>query len=188
MTTARTSLIVVDMQNAFLAPSSGRPVGGEQLVAEVNGWVAHAAHNDWPTFYTKDVAPGEYPPGDPDRQVELVDGLDVRGVVVPKGPGRNKGFSGFVLTAAGVSDDEPGAGGLSPLAGHLRHAGVAAVVVIGVAADVCVSATARDARRLGYDVTVPLAATAFVHANPDGDDAAVAALRAGGVTVTGTRP
>lgn len=99
--------------------------------------------------------------------------------MVPKGPGRSGGFSGFVLAGQGP----PGAGGLSPLAGHLRAAGVDAVVVVGLAADVCVSATAIDARRLGYTVTVPLTATAFVHAHPGGDDAAIAELRAAGVTV-----
>ena len=36
------------------------------------------------------------------------------------------------------------------------------------------TATARDALRLGYPVTVPLEATAFVHAHPDGDAASVA--------------
>jgi nicotinamidase/pyrazinamidase len=48
---------------------------------------------------------------------------------------------------------------------------------------VCVAATARDARRLGYQVTIPLAATAFVHAHPQGDDAALAELVAAGVVV-----
>ena len=91
-----------------------------------------------------------------------------------------------MLVGAGLPESAgAGAGGLSPLAGHLRGAEVRSVVVVGLAADVCVSSTARDARRLGYDVTVPLSATAFVHAHPDGDEAAVAALRDAGITVTG---
>jgi nicotinamidase/pyrazinamidase len=104
---------------------------------------------------------------------------------VPKGPGKHGGFSGFVLLAGGRADgDRPGAGGLGSLAEHLREARVEALVVVGIAADVCVSATAQDARRLGYRVSVPLSATAFVHAHPGGDEGAIADLRAAGITVT----
>lgn len=178
-----TALIVVDMQNAFIAPSNGAPVdGAAEVIGEVNAWVAGAAARDWPIFYTQDTAPGELPPGDPDHQLDLHAEVDVRGQVVPKGPGRNGGFSGFVLAAAG----KPGGGGLSPLAGMLREAGVDSVVVVGIAADVCVSATARDALRLGYAVTVPLPATAFVHAHPQGDDAAIAELLDAGAAITRT--
>jgi nicotinamidase/pyrazinamidase len=42
---------------------------------------------------------------------------------------------------------------------------------------------ARDARRLGFQVTVPLDATAFVHAHPEGDDGAIAELTDAGVVV-----
>lgn len=78
----------------------------------------------------------------------------------------------------------PGAGGLSALAEHLRRAGTTRVTVVGIAADVCVAATARDAVRLGYPTTVALAATAFVGAHPDGDGAAVNDLRAAGIDIT----
>jgi nicotinamidase/pyrazinamidase len=47
-----------------------------------------------------------------------------------------------------------------------------------------VAATARDARRLGFAVAIPLRATAFVHAHPAGDQAAIDDLSAAGVTVT----
>lgn len=57
------------------------------------------------------------------------------------------------------------------------------MVVVGLAADVCVAATARDARRLGYDVTIPLDATAFVHVHPNGDSATVDELRNDGIPV-----
>lgn len=85
--------------------------------------------------------------------------------MVEKGPGRSGGFSGFVLLRlAGC----PGAGGLGGLAGGLAGAATSHVTVVGIAADVCVSATAADAARLGYPTTVALAATAFVGAHPDG--------------------
>lgn len=182
------ALIVVDMQNAFVAPAGGPGVpGAAEVVKAVNDCVAEVAGR-WPIFYTKDVAPFELPEGDPDGQTELHADLDVRGTVVPKGPGKRGGFSGFVLASEYTADAGPGTGALGPLAGLLTESGVDSVVVVGLAADVCVAATARDARRLGYEVTVPLHASAFVHAHPRGDDAAIADLRAAGITVTGQPP
>ena len=180
MTNRQAALVVVDMQNAFIAPAAGRPVAGaDRVLQAVNGWIAEAVERGWPVFYTQDVAPFELPAQELAREIELHDGLDVRGRVVPKGPGNKGGFSGFVL----ASSDGPGSGGLSPLAELLAAAHVDSVVVVGLAADVCVAATARDARRLGLHVTVPLGATAFVHAHPGGDEAAIEDLRAAGVTV-----
>ena len=109
---------------------------------------------------------------------ELAAGLDVRGPVLDKGPGAHGSFSGFVLARPAAS---PGAGGLSQLAARLAAAGTKRVIVAGLAADVCVSATARDAARLGYPTAVALDATAFVHAHPAGDEAALAELRAAGI-------
>lgn len=185
----QTALIVVDMQNAFIEPAAGLPVeDAARVVAAVNVQVGEAVAAGWPVLYTRDVAPIDLPAGDPDRQTDLYPGLDVQGTVVDKGPGKDGGFSGFVLTsvAAQVSGSA-GDGGLSALATHLRRADVEHVIVVGLAADVCVSATARDARRLGYQVTIPLEATAFVHAHPDGDEAAVAELTAAGVAVSGSQ-
>ena len=176
----RSALVVVDMQNAFVSPAAGRPVeGADRVLQAVNGCVAQAVERGWPVFYTQDVAPFDMPAQELAREIELHEGLDVRGRVVPKGPGRKGGFSGFLL----ASSDRPGGGALSPLAELLVEAHVDEVVVVGLAADVCVAATARDARRLGLHVTVPLAATAFVHAHPGGDEAAIDDLRAAGVTV-----
>jgi nicotinamidase/pyrazinamidase len=176
-----TALVVVDMQNAFVAPDGGAAVdGAERVVAAVNQRVAAAGARGWPTFYTRDVDPtGRRGPA-ADHDTALHPGLDVRGIVVDKGPGSAAGFSGFALasTAAGGT---PGGGGLSALAGLLREAATDRVLVVGLAADVCVAATARDARRLGYATAIDLDATAFVHAHPDGDDAALADLRAAGV-------
>lgn len=180
---ARPALVVVDIQNAFVDPAGGAPVpGAPQVVAAVNGWVVRAAGDGWPVFYTRDVDPTGRAVA---RDLALPAALDVRGQVIDKGPGSEAGFSGFVLATGARPGGAPGAGGLSALAGSLRSAGVDKVVVVGLAADVCVSATAVDAVRLGYSVTVDLAASAFVHAHPDGDEAAVTDLRHAGVRVLG---
>jgi nicotinamidase/pyrazinamidase len=177
---ADTGLIVVDMQNLFVEHVGD---AGPQVIEAVNRHVAQAVKDGRPVFYTRDYAPIDLPPGDPEHKTDLHPGLDVAGPVVDKGPGKHGGFSGFVLSPPPDPHDGPGNGGLSELGGLLRRSAVRSVIVVGIAADVCVAATARDARRLGYSVTVPVAATAFVHAYPDGDAHAMAQLRAAGITV-----
>jgi nicotinamidase/pyrazinamidase len=175
------ALIVVDMQNAFVAADGALLVGGADAVLRaVNERVARAADRGDPVFYTRDIEPTQLPSGDPDGQTALADGLDVRGTVVDKGPGTGGGMSGFVLQRSG-----PGGGGLSDLAAQLRRSDAAAVTIVGLAADVCVAATALDARRLGYPCTIDLDATAFVHAHPGGDQAALDQITAAGVAIVG---
>lgn len=176
-----TALVVVDMQNAFIAPSGGLAVEGAGAVLDaVNRHVARADEQGHPIFYTRDVDPTGRTGSAADNDNALHPDLDIRGTVVEKGPGASAGFSGFVLAAASAGGS-PGGGGLSALAELLRAAGVDHIVTIGLAGDVCVAATARDARRLGYTVEIDLAATAFVHAHRHGDDAALDELRAVGV-------
>lgn len=172
------ALIVVDMQNLFVDL-----VGdvGPRVLEEVNQHVAKAAANGTPIFYTRDYAPIDLPDGDPQKRTALHPDLDIRGTVLAKGPGKHGGMSGFVL--APLPDTDLGNGSLGPLVGALRQTGADAVTVVGIATDVCVAATARDAIRLGYAASIPLSATAFVHAHPAGDDAALAELRAAGVTL-----
>jgi len=174
--------VVVDMQNAFIDPVHGSGVeGADAVVAAVNRRVAQAHEQGWPVFLTRDVDPFGRA-ADAEHDTALHVGIDARGTVVAKGPGARAGFSGFVLSPG---EGRPGEGGLSALGGLLRQAEVTRVHVVGLAADVCVSATACDARRLGYDVTVDLEATAFVHAHPDGDEAALQLLRQAGVRLAG---
>jgi len=179
------ALVVVDMQHGFIDPSDGAGVpGADAVLRAVHRRVEHAHRLGWPVLLTRDVDPfGGSGPGlrhDAALHPELVG----KGMVVDKGPGSRGCFSGFVLMPT-APPAGAGRGGLSDLAARLQKAAVEQVEVVGLAADVCVSATARDARRLGYEVSVDLAASAFVHAHPDGDAAAVAELQAAGVTVAG---
>ncbi len=65
----------------------------------------------------------------------------------------------------------------------LAEADVTDVVVVGLAGDVCVRATALDAVALGYATTVPLACTRFVELQPGDGERAAADLTDAGVTV-----
>lgn len=177
-----TALVAIDMQHGFIDPTDGDGVlGATSVLDAVTHWIDHANVNGWPVYLTRDVNPFGKSGPDADREGELHPDLAGRGTVVEKGPGSQAGFSGFVLASTAIPPGAPGGGGLSDLARLLRRAGVEHLVVVGLAADVCVSATAIDARRLGYRVTVDLGATAFVHAHPDGDQAAITALEQAGV-------
>ena len=67
--------------------------------------------------------------------------------------------------------------------GCCASAASTAVDVAGLALDYCVKATALDARRAGFDVTVHRGATRAVEVSPGDGERAVAELRAAGVEV-----
>ena len=65
----------------------------------------------------------------------------------------------------------------------LRDRGVTRVVVVGLATDYCVKATAADAARLGFATTVLRHAVRAVDREPGDGDRALAELAAAGITV-----
>lgn len=171
-----TALVVVDVQNDFADPAGGLYVaGGEEVVPVVNAEVDAALDAGAAVFYTQDWHPASTPHFAKDGGTwpthcvqdtwgaELHPGLRIVGPVVRKGSSGEDGYSGF-------SQRDPVTGETVPTALDrlLRDAGVTRVVVTGLAEDVCVKETALDAARLGYDVTVPLAATRAVELQ-DGD-------------------
>lgn len=193
--TASTALVVVDLQNDFTLPDGSLYVpGGEEVVDVVNAEVEAAAAAGATVVYTQDWHPPRTPHFEIDGGpwpvhcvagtpgAELVDAL----LLVPgpsgevlrirKGTGSEDGYSGFSevdLTTGGA-----GATGLGPL---LEEAGVRSLVVVGLAGDYCVRATALDGVRAGHAVTVPLAATRFVALSSDDDVRAREEMAAAGV-------
>jgi nicotinamidase/pyrazinamidase len=65
----------------------------------------------------------------------------------------------------------------------LRARGIDRVVVVGLAFDVCVKATALDAVALGYDTVVDAGASASVDLQPGDGEQAARELAEAGVTV-----
>jgi nicotinamidase/pyrazinamidase len=190
---AATALVVVDLQNDFADPRGGLHVpGGEDLAGLLGPHLTAARREGALVVLTQDWHPPRTPHFDTDGGpwpvhcvagtwgAELVAGLDVRpgDPVVRKGTAGEDGYSGF-----SVRDPVSGEVDRTELAGHLEHHGVRRVVVTGLAGDVCVAATARDAYDLGYETVYPEGLTRFVDLQP-GDGAAVLAdLRARGVSV-----
>ena len=104
--------------------------------------------------------------------------LAVNGEVVRKGEHGEDGYSGFSM-------EDPVSGEVVPtrLAGLLRDAGVERLVVVGLATDYCVRATALEGRAQGWPVTVPWSAVAAVDLSPGDGERTREELQAAGVTV-----
>jgi nicotinamidase/pyrazinamidase len=173
------ALIVVDVQNDFCPGGALAVADGDAVVDAINRMASEAsfvvATRDWhPADHGSFAAEGGPWPahcvcGTPGA--ELHPGVDAGQIdaIVDKGQTRDReGYSGF-------EDTE--------LERLLRERGVDAVDVAGLALDYCVKATALDARRAGFGVTVHRGATRAVEVSPGDGERAVAELRAAGVEV-----
>ena len=183
-----TALIVVDVQNDFADPAGSLYVkGAAEVVAMVNGESRRATESGAFVVYTQDWHPestahfakdgGIWPVhcvGDT-WGAEFHPNLAVVGPAVAKGTNGEDGYSGFTM-----KDPTTGASTPTELEGLLRSRGIRRVVVVGLATDYCVSATALDAARLGFGTEVLQDAIAAVDLQQgDGDRARAAMLAAG---------
>jgi nicotinamidase/pyrazinamidase len=188
----RTALIVVDVQNDFADPSGSLSVrGGMDVVAATNAEIATARAADAFVVYTQDWHPPDTPHFAKDGGVwpvhcvhdtwgaELAPGLEVAGPIVRKGSNGEDGYSGFTMR-----DPQTGAELPTELDSLLRSRDISRVVVVGLATDYCVKATAHDALRLGFATTVLRAAVRAVDVTDGDGDRALDELIAEGVTVS----
>lgn len=186
----RTALVVVDVQHDFADPAGSLYVeGGEDVVPAANREIAAAREAGALVVYTQDWHPESTPhfANEGGRWpvhcvrgtwgAELHRDLDVDGPVVRKGTSGEDGYSGF--TVRDPVSGQVAQTGLDPL---LRNRDVERVVIVGIAADVCVKETALDARRFAYDTTVLADAVRAVDPGA-GLEGALDDLRAAGVTV-----
>ena len=188
-----TALVVVDVQNDFADPAGGLYVqDGEQVVPAVNAEVEAATAAGAPVLYTQDWHPQSTPHFAKDGGTwpvhcvqgtwgaELHPDLLVHGDVVRKGEHGEDGYSGFTMRDPVTGDTVP-----TPLAQALRERGVERLVVLGLATDYCVRATALEGRELGWPVTVPWGAVRAVDLQPGDGERTREELQAAGVVVAG---
>lgn len=188
-----TALVVVDVQNDFADPKGSLYVaGGDEIVDAVNAEIAAARDGSALVVFTQDWHPATTPHfvtgGGPwpvhcvagTWGAELHPALDA-GPDEPrirKGTGGEDGYSGFT-----VADPQSGERSPTGLEDLLRQRGIERVVVVGLATDYCVSATALDAARLGFATTALRDAMRAVDLKPGDGDAAVAEMEQAGVAV-----
>jgi len=186
-----TALIVVDVQNDFADPSGALYVrGGEEVVQVANREIERALAAGSPIFYTQDWHPESTPHFQKDGGIwpvhcvggswgaELHPDLLVRGEVIRKGTGGEDGYSGFT-----VKDPRSGDKKSTALGSLLREKDIGRVLVLGLATDYCVGATARDAVAAGLDTTVLREGIRAVDLNPGDGERTPSELTAAGVKV-----
>ena len=189
----KTAIIVVDVQNDFADPAGGLAVrGGEAIVPAVNREIADARAAGSLVVYTQDWHPASTPHFAKDGGTwpvhcvaetwgaELHPALDAHGDEprVRKGSNGEDGYSGFTMRDPVSGNETP-----TPLEKQLRSAGVERVVVVGLATDYCVKATALDAVRLGFATSTVADAIAAVNLEPDDGERALAELADAGVSI-----
>jgi len=188
VTDTRTALIIVDVQNDFCEGGSLAVTGGTEVAHGINALLAGAteyAHvvatkdfhidpgshfsehpdyvDSWPVHCVAETAGADF---HPDLHTDPIEAVFTKGQYCAA-------YSGF----EGAQDDG------TSLADWLRARDVDRVDVVGIATDYCVKATAADAVAAGFTTRVLLDLTAGV--SPASTAAAVDALRAAGVEVTG---
>jgi nicotinamidase/pyrazinamidase len=97
---------------------------------------------------------------------------------IHKGVGGEDGYSGFTVRDPTTGEERP-----TGLETMLREGGIERVVVVGLATDYCVKATALDATRLGFETFLLTDAIAAVDLQPGDGDRAIEEMRAAGITM-----
>ena len=182
------ALVVVDVQNDFANPAGSLYVpSGEAVVPVINAEIARAQAAGAGVFYTRDWHPPHTPHFKADGGpwpvhcvrdtwgAQFHGDLSVVGPVVSKGTAGEDGYSGF-----SVRDARSGAAQATELDRLLRARRVSRLVIVGLATDYCVRATALAALRLGYRVVVLRDAVRAVDLAAGDGERALAELAAAG--------
>lgn len=188
-----TALVIVDLQNDFADPAGGLSVaGGDAIVPTVNGEIAMAQSNGALVVATQDWHPESTPHFAKDGGIWPVHCVaDTWGAAlhpeltlpddaprVRKGANGEDGYSGFTMRDPTTGETIP-----TELEANLRAADVERVVVVGLATDYCVKATALDAVRLGFETALLTDAVAAVDLEPGDGGRALDEMRDAGVVM-----
>jgi nicotinamidase/pyrazinamidase len=192
-----TALVIVDVQNDFADPAGSLSVkGGDAVVPVINGEIEMAASAGATIVATQDWHPESTPHFQKDGGIWPVHcvggtwGAELHPELrfpdgaprVRKGSNGEDGYSGFTMRDPTTGQEIP-----TELDGLLRDKGIDQVVVVGLATDYCVSATALDAARLGYEASLLTDAIAAVDLQPGDGDRALEAMRDAGVAMWQSR-
>jgi nicotinamidase/pyrazinamidase len=175
------ALIVVDFQNDFtpggaLAVPDGDAIGDRvRELIDSGRFDLVVATRDWhPADHGSFAARGgPWPPhcvaGTPGAELHDAVPRDRVDVIVDKGTDpATEGYSGFEAT------------GLETL---LHERGIERVTIVGLATDYCVRATALDALREGFEVTIDRAGVRGIDAQPGAAERALSEIEHSGGTV-----
>ena len=189
-----TAFLIIDVQNDFADPAGSLSVaGGQAIIPTINGEIAMASNAGTLVAFTQDWHPESTPHFAKDGGIWPVHCLaDTWGAelhpnleapddapLIRKGANGEDGYSGFTMRDPRTGEEKPTE--LDPL---LRDRGIERVVVVGLATDYCVKATALDAVRLGYEAQVLTDAIGAVDLAPGDGDRALDEMAAAGVGIS----
>jgi len=192
-----TALIAVDVQNDFADPTGSLSVaGGDAVVPTINREIAMASNAGGLVAFTQDWHPESTPHFAKDGGLwpvhcvaetwgaQLHPDLEAPDDAprIRKGTNGEDGYSGFTMRDPTTGEETP-----TELDAVLRVRGIQRVVVVGLATDYCVKATALDAIRLGYETSLLTDAVAAVELAPGDGARAVDEMAAAGVRLWQTR-
>lgn len=192
-----TALIVVDVQNDFADPGGGLAVAdGVRIIASTNREIDAARQAGALIVATQDWHPPTTPHFAKDGGIWpvhcLADSwgaalhpalrLPVEAPRVRKGANGEDGYSGFTMRDPTTGEET--STGLDQL---LHDRAIERVVVVGLATDYCVKATALDAARLGYATALVTAAVAAVDLQPGDGQRALGEMEHAGIRLVGPR-
>ena len=185
------ALIVIDVQNDFADPGGSLYVaGGDHAVGFINDEIRAATDAGAFVVYTQDWHPESTPHFAKDGGIwpvhcvagtwgaEFHPDLTVAGPAVKKGSNGEDGYSGFTMRDPVSGEETP-----TELESLLRDRGVDGVVVVGLATDYCVKATALDAVANGHPTVVLADGIRAVDLSAGDGARAVAEMALAGVSV-----
>ena len=186
------ALIVVDLQNDFADPSGSLYVRfGEEVIPIANREIRRMMDAGGTVVYTQDWHPPSTPHFAKDggtwpvHCVQRTWGaefhpelLRVEAKTIQGGAEGGDGYSAFT-----ERDPRTGAESDTGLADYLRERGIESVVVLGLATDYCVKATALDAVHAGFKTTVLREGVRPVELELGDGERALEEMRAAGVVV-----
>jgi nicotinamidase/pyrazinamidase len=190
------ALIVVDVQNDFADPAGSLSVlGGVGLIPRINREIRRATSAGAQVVATQDWHPASTPHFAKDGGIWPVHcvaetwgaafhpdlELTEATLRVRKGSGGEDGYSGFTMREPTTGEQTS-----TELDKLLRERAIERLVVLGLATDYCVQATAIDGAHLGYETTVLIDACAAVNLQADDGTRALDAMRDAGVTIRRT--
>ena len=188
MTSRSPALLVVDVQNDFCPGGALAVPDGQAVIPVLNRLAARVAALGFPVYASRDWHPdgsrhfqangGRWPrhcvAGTTGARLHPDLDLPPGALLVTKGTGVDEdGYSAFEGSIAGRGS----------LLADLRARGVTELIVGGLATDYCVRASALDARREGFAVTLVSDGVRAVNLHPGDGDQALAEMEAAGVVL-----
>ena len=180
------ALLIVDVQNDFCGGGALEVAHGNEVIPVLNRLAAHMSALGFPVYASRDWHPSK------SRHFAINGGAwPVHCVAGTEGarlhpdldlpPGTLIVTKGIGLDDDGYSDFEGEIAGRGGLLADLRARGVTDLIVGGLATDYCIRATALDARKEGFGVTVVTDGVRPVDVKPGDGQRALEEMKTAGV-------